>query len=138
MQELKLSNSHLDLLMRYVRSGMPFEVCGFLGGVDGEVTNVLPVPNVAIHSAVEFLMEPQTQWNTMCMLAEAGRDIIAIYHSHPPDGRAGLSPVDIANAHYPGILNLLIVPKMSGELASLRAFSIDGVQVSEVSIVVSS
>ncbi|MBN1429688.1 MAG: M67 family metallopeptidase [Anaerolineae bacterium] len=115
---------------------MPFEVCGFLGGVGGEVTCVFPVPNIAPEPACGFFMEPQTQWNVMRVLSELGLDMLAIYHSHPPCGSNELSSIDIANACYPEVLSLLIVPTASGKIAHLRAFSIDGLRVSEVSIVV--
>jgi proteasome lid subunit RPN8/RPN11 len=136
VRALRLSTQHHALIGEHVRSDLPLEVCGFLGGVGGEVTDVIPVPNVSSEPSVGFLMDPKAQWGAMHMLAEKNKDIIAIYHSHPPGSCGAPSPVDITNAHYTKALNLVVVPRISGAIASFRAFSIDEGQVFEVSIIV--
>jgi [CysO sulfur-carrier protein]-S-L-cysteine hydrolase len=138
LDELEIPVEHLDVLREHVRSAVPNEACGFLGGVQGRVRGVFPVPNIAPDPSGEFLMEPQAQWNAMRTLSERGWDVLAIYHSHPPGGQAEPSGSDVVAAYYPEALTLLIVPDLSGRISSLRAFAIDAGRVSEVSIVVKS
>lgn len=136
--ELRLSAEHLDLLSEHVRSAILNEVCGFLAGVGGEVRGVFPVPNIAPDPTRQFVMDPQAQWNAMRALSERGWQILAIYHSHPPGGPAEPSQSDVAAAYYPEALSVLIVPDLSGQISSLRAFAIDAGRVCEVSIAVAS
>jgi proteasome lid subunit RPN8/RPN11 len=136
--KLRLSARHLELLKQHVASAIPHEVCGFLGGVDAQVMAVIPVPNIAPDPAREFLMDPQAQWEAMVSMSESGWNMLAIYHSHPPGGQTEPSASDIATAHYPEALTLVIVPDPAGEISSLRAFAIDAGQVCEVSIALES
>jgi proteasome lid subunit RPN8/RPN11 len=117
-----------------VASAVPKEVCGFLGGINGEVTVVIPVPNIATDPDRQFFMDPQAQWEAMENLSQSGWQMLAIYHSHPPGGQTQPSATDVATAYYPEALLLVIVPDWAGEISSLRAFAIDAGQVSEVSI----
>lgn len=138
VKHLKLSVSHLDTLMQHVRSGIPHEVCGFLGGVGGVVMGVISVPNIAADPTREFLMDPRAQWEAMETIADRGWEMVAIYHSHPPGSQTEPSSSDVATAYYPEALTLLIVPDWSGQISSFRAFAIDAGKVREVSIAVES
>lgn len=133
---LRMTAGHLRLIIEHVRSGMPHEVCGLLGGVGGQVKEVFPVPNVAPDPATGFVMDPQAQIDVLLTLEERGWDLVAIYHSHPPGARTDPSPTDVAQAHYPEALSLLLVPDPSGHEVSVRAFTIRDGQVSEVPVVV--
>ncbi len=136
--ELRLSTELLELLAEHVRSAIPCEACGFLAGVGGEVRGVFPVPNIAPDPARQFLMDPQAQWSAMRALSERGWNILAVYHSHAPGCQTEPSESDVETAYYPEALTLLIVPDLSGQISSLRAFAIDAGRVCEVSITVES
>lgn len=137
-RELRLAAEHLERLVQHVQSSTPYEVCGFLAGVEGEVRGVYPVPNIAPDPITQFVMEPRAQWNAMRALSERGWQILAIYHSHPPGGQAEPSKSDVATAYYPEALTLLIVADISGQITDLRAFAIDAGHACEVSIAVTS
>jgi proteasome lid subunit RPN8/RPN11 len=137
-RELVLSASQHDLMVRHACGSAGREVCGFLGGVGGRVSDVLPIGNAASEPGNRFVMEPQEQWRAMCGLSARGKEIVGIYHSHPPGGSTEPSPIDVADVSYPEALQIIIVPDKSGKIANLRAFSIDAGQVSEVSIVIQS
>jgi proteasome lid subunit RPN8/RPN11 len=122
---LRLSREQADQIAGHVRAGMPCEVCGLLGGVGREVREMHPVPNTAPNPATAYLMDPPTQLEIMLSLERRGLDLVAIYHSHPPGSMTGPSPSDIAQATYPGVVYLIIVPAPDGEDITMRGFLLE-------------
>jgi proteasome lid subunit RPN8/RPN11 len=96
----------LQTMLDHVRGCYPEEGCGLLAGRGGRATAVYPVENI-LHSPVLFEMEPLAQIRAMLALEEAGDELLAIFHSHPA-GPARPSPTDIAQAHYPDALQVII------------------------------
>lgn len=99
MDRIHLDRQHWDLMLGHVKGWFPEEACGLLGGLDEEVTDVIPVTNV-LHSPVRYRMDPQEQYNAMHLIEEKGHSIIGIFHSHI-NGPAGLSVTDLTEASYP-------------------------------------
>ncbi len=122
---LRLTREQADRIAGHVRAGMPHEVCGLLGGVGREVREVHPVPNAAPNPAVAYLMEPAAQLEVMLSLERRGLDLVAIYHSHPPGAITGPSPSDIAQATYPGVVYLIVVPAPDGGEITMRGFLLE-------------
>jgi proteasome lid subunit RPN8/RPN11 len=122
---LRLSREQADQIGGQVQAGMPHEVCGLLGGVGREVREVHPVPNAASNPATAYLLDPSTQLAVMLSLERRGLDLVAIYHSHPPGAMTGPSPSDIAQATYPGVVYLIVVPAPGGEEITMRGFLLE-------------
>jgi proteasome lid subunit RPN8/RPN11 len=136
VRKLGLPAECLDLIIRHVQQEAPYEACGLLGGVGEQVALVFCIPNVAPNLSTGFLMEPQAQLSALLAIEEHGMELVAIYHSHPPGARGDPSPSDVAQAYYPGVAHLIIVPDADGKIANLRAFLIEGGQVSEVPVII--
>ncbi|NSW52838.1 MAG: M67 family metallopeptidase [Anaerolineae bacterium] len=98
------------------------EVCGLLGGKNGQVRAWLPVEN-ELHQHEAYRMEPQAMVNALARLEAQGLDLLAIYHSHPC-GPAVPSQRDIAEFAWPGVLTLIWAPV--GSAWDLSAYHISG------------
>jgi proteasome lid subunit RPN8/RPN11 len=119
----------LRAMLDHVRAHYPEEACGLVAGRDGRATAVYPIDNIH-RSPVLYEMDPLQQIRAMIDLEAAGDDLLAIFHSHPA-GPARPSPTDVAQAHYPDALQVII---SLADLAqpSVRAFTIVDGRVTEV------
>jgi proteasome lid subunit RPN8/RPN11 len=101
-------------LIAHAREGDPDEVCGMLGGRDGEVMRVFRVRNTADEVGadrgvfrdrqtgvaapgrrpVHYYMDPRDQLRVYNELDELGLDVVGYYHSHT-HSEARPSPTDI-------------------------------------------
>ena len=115
----------------HARAEYPHEACGLLGGQEGRVDEVYPLPNTE-RSAVRYLADPEAQLQAMLEIEERGWEIVAIYHSHP-DSPAYPSATDLEMAFYPQALSL-IVSLADREHPKLRAFRIEEGEVEEVEV----
>jgi proteasome lid subunit RPN8/RPN11 len=122
---LVLKERHVARVAAHVRDSLPVESCGLMGGTDRRVIEVFPVPNVAKYPETSYLMEPHEQVRVMALLEACRWELVAIYHSHPPGARSDPSPLDMAQANYPGVPYVIVVPDEVGRIASLRAFLLD-------------
>ena len=78
---MELSQALVDELIAHAREDAPNECCGLIGGVDGVADTVHRVENAAA-SPLRFEMEPQAQYNAYKAIEDAGKELLAIYHSH--------------------------------------------------------
>ncbi len=73
----------------------PLEACGLLAvDPDGRIARVYPLTNRDA-SPVRFMVDPAEQFGAVNHAEDRGWEIGGAFHSHP-DGRAILSPVDLA------------------------------------------
>ncbi|MBI3160931.1 MAG: M67 family metallopeptidase [Chloroflexi bacterium] len=82
---LKISNELIQRINTHVREAYPEEGAGFLLGADGEVRDVLPLPNAREDEARHnrFLITPEDYLKAEMKAAEIGVDLIGVFHSHP-------------------------------------------------------
>ena len=103
-----------DELRSHAQEGDPDEVCGILGGRDGEVVRVFRVRNTAEEVSAErdvfrdrtsgaatggrapvhYYMDPRDQLRVYNELDDLGLDVVGYYHSHT-HSEARPSPTDI-------------------------------------------
>jgi proteasome lid subunit RPN8/RPN11 len=126
-----IAQSDLDSILAHVRSEMPREACGLLGGVGGCVRAVFPIPNVADDPGISFRMDGKAQLAAMSEIEEKGWELLAIYHSHPCGALSEPSPRDVDQAYYPEALTIIVAADLS-----VRAFVIRGGEVSPVPLTV--
>ncbi|KPV41431.1 hypothetical protein AN478_02320 [Thiohalorhabdus denitrificans] len=107
------------------------EVCGLLAGHGDTADTRLPVEN-ALHSPHAFDMEPAGLIDAMRRIRESGRELVAIYHSHP-HGPAYPSATDVAANQYPEAAHLILA-REAGEWR-VRAFRLDG-EIAKLDLVV--
>lgn len=134
---LRISTALWQAIAEQVRAGIPHEVCGLLGGVGRHVLMVFPAENVAPNRASRYEVDPQTLIDTLHELEAWGSELVGIYHSHPPGGQTIPSPTDVREAMYPGVVHIIIVPDVEGNIASVRGFLIEaGEDVREVALAI--
>ena len=118
-------------IVAHATTAHPNEACGLLGGREGSVERVYPLPN-AEQSPVRYLAEPQAQVDAMLDIEERRRELVGIYHSHINEP-AYPSPRDVAMAAYPDAIHL-IVSLVNGKPPALGAFRIRDGEIEEVSL----
>ena len=118
-------------MLAHIQSCLPEEACGILGGTSGEARRAFLVEN-ELHSPVRYRMRAEIQLQALLQLEEESLDLVGIFHSHPTSP-AYPSPTDLAEFAYPEALTLIWAPV--GGSWQMRAFWIDGSQVTEVEIV---
>ncbi len=125
---LKITEDIVASLIRHGRSEEPNEACGYLGAKDGvidfhiELTNVDAAPD-------HYTMDPAEQFAAIRAIREQGREVAAVYHTHP-ETPARPSLEDIRLAHDPNTV-YVIVSLMYG-VDAVRAYRIKRGVVSDV------
>ena len=82
---LNISNRLIEQINVYVEKAYPEEGAGFLVGDDGEVKEILPLPN-AREDAVRhnrFLITPEDYLKAELKADSLGLSLIGVFHSHP-------------------------------------------------------
>lgn len=130
---LELSKEQAALLIAHAEQEAPNECCGLLAGRNGRVERVYRGTNVD-HSPYTYLMDPKEQLAAFKDMEAAGLDLLAIYHSHTHTP-AYPSKTDVAKAHYPDAL-YLIVSLANRSAPDLRAFRLADGQISEERVIV--
>ena len=114
-----IPSRHADVLRRAAALSYPRECCGLLVG-EGEtsitVTDVVPTENIAENPAQAFEIDPQAHFDLLRRVRGSARRVIGHFHSHP-HGPAHPSPRDLAMAHDPEAVWVLVTPT-----ATPRAF----------------
>lgn len=106
------------------------EVCGLLAAPPGKMADrIYPIANIAPRREKEYLMDPEEQLAAFLDMEREGRELAAIYHSHPKSPPYP-SPRDIKLAFYP--VCYLIV---SLDPPVMRGFYIQGGLVREVDVI---
>lgn len=110
MNEVILSEALIEAMFDHLRSCLPEEACGLIGGIvadgRGRAVCLFPVENM-LHSPVAYEMEPLQQIEAMLEIENAGLELMAIYHSHPA-GPSRPSHSDIAQAYYPDAAAIIV------------------------------
>jgi proteasome lid subunit RPN8/RPN11 len=110
---VRISRALYDEIVRHAQDADPLECCGLVAGREGVCTRLLPVPNTASRPDVTYEMDPNEQHAALMTMDEAGEDLLAIYHSHPPVG-AYFSETDMKLAYlgdqlaWPGTLYIVV------------------------------
>jgi proteasome lid subunit RPN8/RPN11 len=98
--------SELILQMKAdVSARTPEEACGFVVGSQARAEIIIPVTNI-LHDPFRFRMDPQEELNAFLLAEKKGKEIIAVYHSHPY-GIAHPSESDIKELTFPGVVYLI-------------------------------
>ena len=104
-EKLILQADHWRIMLADVNGRTMEEACGLVGGKDQISRGVFPVTNI-LHSRSRYRMEPEEQLKIFNQLNENQWELLAIYHSHL-NGPPSPSPIDIAEAMYPGVIYLI-------------------------------
>ncbi len=117
---IRIAKHIADQMIDHAKSGLPEEVCGYLAGIDREVTRQFKLTNID-HSPEHFSFDPAEQFQVMREARKEGLLILANYHSHP-ETPARPSKEDIRLAYDPGISYVIV--SLSAELPVIKSFII--------------
>ena len=134
---LQLPRSLHDRIVEHARADLPRECCGLIGGLPGDPDLSGPrVDLFALRNAAPGLdfyeIDASDLYRVTRELDADGRDIVAIYHSHPT-GPARPSATDVELAFWPDAW-YLICSLADPAAPDLRAFRIVDGSVSEATI----
>jgi proteasome lid subunit RPN8/RPN11 len=131
MSDLFIPEDLLDKIRTHCRSLYPHEACGLLAGKGRVVDRIYRMTNIE-HSNVSYLMDPAEQFMVMKEMRREGREMVAIYHSHPHSA-AYPSARDVELAFYQDSV-YVIAGFLSEERLEIRAFEIVDNKVKEIEI----
>jgi proteasome lid subunit RPN8/RPN11 len=96
-------------ILRHVRETAPRECCGLLLGAGRRIQYAVPMRNVARRPRTSYRIAPGDHLQLRRWLRQFGPTlgIVGAYHSHP-GGPARPSPRDLAEAHYPDWIWLIV------------------------------
>jgi proteasome lid subunit RPN8/RPN11 len=82
---LTVSKSLVEKITAHLEAAYPEEGAGFLLGVDGEVREIIALPNAREDDARHnrYLITPEDYLKAEMRAAETGVDLIGVFHSHP-------------------------------------------------------
>ena len=123
---LRIARPFIEAMLQAARASSPEECCGLIVGTpEGEVTRLVPAGNVHEQPRRFFTLDPRTQFAVLRELrGHAGKILLGHYHSHPR-GPAEPSARDLAEAHDPDLIWLLIDP-LKDEVGAFRAKPVTG------------
>jgi cysteine synthase B len=130
---LHVTEDQVAAIVDQARREAPHECCGLLAGRAGRVERLFRGTNVD-RSPYTYYMDPKEVLRATKEIDAAGQELLAIYHSHTHTD-AYPSATDIAKAHYPDSLYLIISLK-DPAVPEIRGFTIAGNTVVEKSVIV--
>ena len=82
---LTVSNDLIEQINKHVEQAYPEEGAGFLIGVEGEVKQILSLPNAREDEARHnrFLITPEEYLKAELAADRLGLSLIGVFHSHP-------------------------------------------------------
>jgi proteasome lid subunit RPN8/RPN11 len=82
---LTISKSLIESITAHLEAAYPEEGAGFLLGVEGEVREIIALPNAREDDARHnrYLITPEDYLKAEMHAAETGLDLIGVFHSHP-------------------------------------------------------
>ena len=125
---LYLTKEQADELVIHLKQEYPCEGCGILAGKDGLVEEVYLMVN-ADKSEESYFMDPVQQLKVMKQIRNSGREMMAIYHSHP-ETDAYPSAHDIELALYPDVSYIIVSLKKKDDPV-IRSFKITQGRIKE-------
>ena len=119
----------IEEIRAQAKDELPNEACGYVIGKGDKAWALYRMTN-AHHSPTHFSFNPVEQFEALKEAREMGKELIAVYHSHP-ETPARMSEEDILKAHDTQI-TYLIYAVMDDEI---KGFTIDRQKVvTEVSV----
>ncbi len=107
-------------LIADARAAAPRECCGLLVGTGDLIDECVATANLDPDPS-RFLVDPAAHINLNRQLRGSSRAVVGVYHSHPR-GPARPSPSDVAEAHYPEFVHVIVsaLDRPAPELAGYR------------------
>ncbi len=118
--KLKITRRIVSDLLAHSRRASPLEACGYLAQRDGLVDQLYPLTNMD-QAPDHFSMDQIEQFRVIRKIRQQGRELRAVYHSHPVTP-ARPSAEDIRFAADPSVSYLIV--SLADHERSVRSFRI--------------
>jgi len=86
IEELRISQKNIDLILAEMESNKPYEACGVLigtiNGTTAHVEKALSVTNVR-RTRRSFELDPQQFYDAWNDSEKNGKEIVGVFHTHP-------------------------------------------------------
>ena len=128
MGTLEIPRYIFSEMLSQARAEAPVEACGILAGIGRRVQQLYKMTNTD-QSSEHFMMAPEEQFAVIKDIRGQGREMLAIYHSHP-ESPARPSAEDVRLAFTDGVL-YVVLSLQKPTAPEIRAFNIDDGVVSE-------
>lgn len=122
---LKITRNVIIELIEHAKHDTPLEACGYLGEMNGVITNIYRLKNMDA-SAEHYSFDPAEQFSVMRQMRAAKLKMKAVYHSHPASP-ARPSAEDIRLAYDPALFYVIV--SLAQTEADVKAFVIRGGEV---------
>lgn len=129
---VRIPRSIVNQILHQAQQASDEEICGLIAGNSAGFTHCYPVANVAADQHRLFEMDPKGLIGALRAMRENGKELKAIYHSHP-EAPAQPSLEDIQQSEYPDVLYLIVSLGTKGVL-DMRGFRIRGGETEDVEI----
>ena len=123
---IELSREHYETILNYAKEGLPFEVCGLLGGVlesDKKIVKKVYLLTNIDKSEEHFSMDPKEQFAAVKDMRKNGWELLGNFHSHP-SSPSRPSEEDKRLAHDSASSYLIL--SLKDTKPALNSFKIDG------------
>lgn len=129
-----LPDDVVDAILAQAEAQRPLECCGLLVGQRDVVVAAVAMRNVSASPASRFELDSREHIELRRTLRKflPPLEIVGVYHSHP-DGAARPSVTDVAEAHYPGWLHVIV--GWYGGNTEVRGFLLSRENVTPVELV---
>ena len=117
---VRIHETVLRTIAAHAQREAPNECCGLLVGTPAVIDEAVATQNVLAHPS-QYQIDPEQHIAVNRRLRGTPRSIIGAYHSHPRT-EAVPSPRDIAEAHYPEFIWLIV--SLAGVTPDFRAYEI--------------
>lgn len=121
-------------MVAHVSREAPNEACGIVAGKGSKSLAIYEIANEA-KSPYRYQMAPKEQLDALLEIEKNAWQLLAIYHSHP-GGPAAPSEVDLVEANYPDVVQLIWSPTANSW--NCRAFHFQRTRAIEVAIILES
>jgi len=123
-----------DAMFKHAGWAFPDEACGLVAFDVAERPVLTVCLTNADHAGDRFTISPDEQFGAIRLSESLGHSIGAVFHSHPHSD-AYPSELDIGGGADPDWLHSIVGP-VTGQHPLLRAYRIDGSEVSEVQVTI--
>lgn len=126
---MRIARELLDEMVAHAREESPNECCGMVAAQDGRAVEVLRATNAADTPRLSYNVDPRDLHRIVTEIEDSGRELGAIYHSHPRTApQPSQTDVNLAflgggeHEAWPGTLYVIV--GLAGPEPEVRAFRI--------------
>jgi len=113
----------LDAIVAHAQAELPNECCGLLIGAGLTIHRAVGTRNLA-SSPTRYLVDPNDHFQAIRSARAEGLKVIGAYHSHPGSPPFP-SPRDLAEAHFPDFVHVIVSVAQTGERGDVRAYRVE-------------